>query len=210
MLHFHLLPSPSLPAVRAQEPTLLCPSVKFQHLSQKTQIPVRARPSRGCSWEVRASPRVWRQQHQCTEQFPTALHRIPKLPLGSDPCGCWCWCPQSFASSYQLSSWPHVLIASLLIVYFGKSAVVPKWGFLLAKPALGSRAFPFCSGAGSRELSWGRSQPSALLLPASFSKCFSLINYEGRIAPPLCGKLQNLEPRSCISGLEVDLCSEQM
>lgn len=47
MLHFHLLPSPSLPAVRAREPTLLCPSVKFQHLSQKTQIPVRARPSRG-------------------------------------------------------------------------------------------------------------------------------------------------------------------
>lgn len=193
---------------------MLCPSVKFQHLSQKTQIPVRARPSRGCSWELRASPRGWRQQHQCTEQFPTALHRIPKLPLGSDPCGCWCWCPQSFASSYQLSSWPHVLIASLLIVYFGKSAVVSKWGFLLAKASTGFPSVSVLLGCWEQGAELGQ---VTALCPVSPRLIFQMLlinkvrrNYKGRIAPPLCGTLQNLEPRSCISGLEVDLCSEQM
>lgn len=39
---FQLLPSPSLPAVHVQEPTLLCPSMKFGCFSQKTQTAVPA------------------------------------------------------------------------------------------------------------------------------------------------------------------------
>jgi len=125
---FQLLPSPFLPAVHVQEPTLLCPSMKFGCFSQKTQTAVpaltlvaagRAPPGGRREWCWARCPKAG---YQHSEQLPCCPLCIPAL--------CWVGhvaavlCKHCSVASAQLSFQPRVLIGSLLIIYLEKSVVM--------------------------------------------------------------------------------------